>query len=532
MKKECFGLIFVLFLIGIIGATTYYVSPSGSNSNNGSSTRPWLTIPYGIGQMSTSGGDTLIIQNGTYSGSANDISSLTPGTPTNYNIIKAESDGGVTISSSFSIAPEPQDNFNAYVQFEGLKFSSTESKGCNGNYTKFKRCAFVNGQVCSSDCNGAVNYGAGSHQLYEDCWFYGVGGRYTLIVYDGGYNVFRRCIIRHESGSYTNDGSNPEATVAVYNSDHLSFQNCIIIDNDLTTYSSYWMGPLYITGHVTIYPNNHVHASNSVEFIGDMIINSRSSGGSSVYCDTDDGSTGMNFTDFIIYGDTAGISDGNTGTNLRFNRLTLGKLSDAAFYQWDGAIYLNNSILYNYTNIGDGSPSIIYTDSYNPNSFSGTGVIHIDPITNGLRYLPRIENGSTLKTSGSGSNQMGAQILYKIGRDGTMYGETGFNEVTNQSLWPFPNEARIKNDMKAVSTRGFCSSGNGLYGGNITLTSYIWEALGNPCPNDICNYNGTVSPPTTNKTTVQNLIINFKQFKTGQNILIDYVSKIKEWLIG
>jgi hypothetical protein len=44
--------------------------------------------------------------------------------------------------------------------------------------------------------------------------------------------------------------------------------------------------------------------------------------------------------------------------------------------------------------------------------------------------------------------------------------------------------------------RGFATSGTGLYGGPITLTSYIWEYLGNPCPTDICPTGSDTTPPT------------------------------------
>jgi hypothetical protein len=96
----------------------------------------------------------------------------------------------------------------------------------------------------------------------------------------------------------------------------------------------------------------------------------------------------------------------------------------------------------------------------------------------------------------------GATILKKIGRDGTMWGETGYIEVTNDSLWPFPNESIIKQYLASYSytgitsagttatlsgNRGFAASGNGLYGGPITLTSYVWEFLDNACPAGICN---------------------------------------------
>ena len=76
---------------------------------------------------------------------------------------------------------------------------------------------------------------------------------------------------------------------------------------------------------------------------------------------------------------------------------------------------------------------------------------------------------------------------------GTLYGEPGYDQLTDEPLWPFPNEDVIKAKMSAWdglndARRGFCAEGNGLYGGPLTLTSYIWEYLGNPCPADICKY--------------------------------------------
>jgi len=133
--------------------------------------------------------------------------------------------------------------------------------------------------------------------------------------------------------------------------------------------------------------------------------------------------------------------------------------------------------------------------------------------TGGLKYPVRIEDGSNLQGVGEGGADIGANIIKRYGVSGTLYGETGYNTLTDEDLWPFPNEDKIKERMKVYNrwdpydnidpnnasnpdtyvngARGFCADGNGLYGGSITLTSYIWESLGNPCPADICNYSGT-----------------------------------------
>ena len=116
---------------------------------------------------------------------------------------------------------------------------------------------------------------------------------------------------------------------------------------------------------------------------------------------------------------------------------------------------------------------------------------NIDPLGGAipsLLYLTRIETGSPLKSAGLGGADIGATILNRYGADGTRYGDANYNTLTSTALWPWPNEARIKQQMcvGAGVTRGFCSTGTRRDMVNpVTLTSYIWEQLGNPIPSGI-----------------------------------------------
>jgi hypothetical protein len=100
------------------------------------------------------------------------------------------------------------------------------------------------------------------------------------------------------------------------------------------------------------------------------------------------------------------------------------------------------------------------------------------------------------------NNPTGAVIMKRYGVSGTLWGETGYDTLTNEDLWPWPYEAKIKaifseqNDPPPNTvpgpggnntSRGFCAAGSGLYGGPITLTSYIWEITGTACPVNICH---------------------------------------------
>ena len=88
-----------------------------------------------------------------------------------------------------------------------------------------------------------------------------------------------------------------------------------------------------------------------------------------------------------------------------------------------------------------------------------------------------------MKTDNIGPN------LRKIGIDGTLYGETGYNSYEGNDLWVWPLETVIKAEMCEVSYLAVYRNGNdspAFCDSNKGLTQYIWEYLGNSCPNDIC----------------------------------------------
>jgi len=124
----------------------------------------------------------------------------------------------------------------------------------------------------------------------------------------------------------------------------------------------------------------------------------------------------------------------------------------------------------------------------------------------GLRYICRVENDSPLKGAASDGGDIGANVVYSYGVSGTLWGEPGYDSLLDEPLWPFHNEDAIKSTMRSWTgqnnaKRGFCADGNGLYGGPITLTSYIWEYLGNPCPTEICGKAGIIARSALLKRT-------------------------------
>jgi hypothetical protein len=97
----------------------------------------------------------------------------------------------------------------------------------------------------------------------------------------------------------------------------------------------------------------------------------------------------------------------------------------------------------------------------------------------------------------SSNNPVGISNFLNLGQGANIMNRYVNGIETSQPLWPWTYEDRIKADFQQSfqnipaqygnAARGFAANGNGLYGGPITLTSYIWEYLGNPCPQNICN---------------------------------------------
>ena len=63
-KLFLFNLLMLITIIGWTIPNKYYVSTTGSNSNNGTSATPFLTITQAV--STASGGDTIVVQPGTY----------------------------------------------------------------------------------------------------------------------------------------------------------------------------------------------------------------------------------------------------------------------------------------------------------------------------------------------------------------------------------------------------------------------------------------------------------------------------------
>ncbi len=476
------------------------------------------------------GGDTLIVKNGTYSGQK--IHNPPSGSAGAYTVIKAENDGGAIVTD-INYGTGFMLHINGdYIQVEGLKFVGNATDGgiegayISGSYNKVFRCGFVVTPCtqCSNKSNVIIS---GTYNLVEDSWAYGAG-RYKFLLYggdaldSGAYNILRRVIARHDR-EYSG-GFNPQAPFANYQGKNNLFQNCLVVDSNQTAYydGNAWRGPFFLEkgqkgGSVTI--SGTLSLNNAGPFVYDsasgddsdpmytagnlMVSNSTSVGGSFIgsYWVRSLARTTMSVDHsaignipYEVAGEPGGGAGFRGGVDAANN---YAKATNSIFYG------LGMGALYNVR--GANNYNTFYGNSANYGDSSTAGAndkTNVNPLTTSFLYPVRVEAGSPLKGAGAGGSDIGPTILKRIGVSGTLYGETGYNTVTADNLWPWPNENRIKADMSAYPTnwpanglpsplRGF-TTGVSKDGSAQTLTKYIWEYLGNQIPSDI--YGGTPAP--------------------------------------
>ena len=240
-----------------------------------------------------SGGDTLIIGNGTYTGTANETftygGARTPptGSSSQYTTIRAENNGGVlfdgqnTLNDMFYYQPGTSGSHSAqYVTFQGLTWARSSDSNMGGvvslayaSYVKFLQCGAYDPEAGNSA--GFEAYGC-DHILYEGCYAYGLG-RYKFITYAASqYIIFRNCVARHDAVDEGGLGW-PMGGFSVYDSSDILVQNSIVIDSDQpSAYLLDGVGPGQYGGCFDVFTTSA--AANDVMFTNSICLKSRMGG--------------------------------------------------------------------------------------------------------------------------------------------------------------------------------------------------------------------------------------------------------------
>jgi hypothetical protein len=303
-------------------------------------------------------------------------------------------------------------------------------------------------------------------------------------------------------------------------------QNCIFIDSDQ---EAYYTNGSYLSGGLVV-PSTKMDSKNNL-FRNSIVLNSHMG----ILTTTGNTSFAAYNTFFMncifwdskstgVMADISGIAD--TIKNCTFGKLSSDHWSVFSSYDHagypghpneDNGTYIKNSIVYQC-----GSGVTLYdVEKENYNCFFGNltlfkdmplspgtrDILVHDPVWSmantggGLKYLVRMEDGAYLNNKGEGGvTGIGAQCMTLIGAPGSLWGDTNYAADTGVSMWPFPQETLIQRKMKSyadggvIGKRGFCADGLQLNNKDaVTLTSYIWEYLGNPIPPEIYGAQGGIS---------------------------------------
>lgn len=538
-------------LAPIAHAADRYMATTGTDSGTCTVGTPCLSLRYAMSQMS--GGETLFIADGDYSGTANNINfdhippSGTAGSPT---IIRAQNipcQGEAACNQPLKVRFLDAYNFYdasgvgtnsvSYVKFYGIRWNGVVmSPGWSHIY--FKQCASMG----VLDGNEVAWGNSGQNNLFEDVVGFGKG-RYKFLFYDqtasnvDGNNLCRRCIARHDWANRDEAGGNPIAAFNLsYYSDNNALLNSIVIDSDQP---EYWQDIASFSEYGGAFYQSTSGAGNQV--IGSIAINNAFGFGS-----FNGSGSGTTIRDSVGINLAGGLNIPQaTATVNRLNLYDIGVqnftyrstrqsntngdgpqiMPNAGIVAANASATVTNSILmgivahpdnawgavqgYALVQVPNGSN--VATNGNTQGSFLSSGAF-ANSLTGvqsaSFQYPVRIESGSTLKTAGTSGGQIGAEIMSKLGIDGTFKGTTDW-DTAQGDLWPWPLEdwvkaelasmpATIDGDTMPTAARGFAASGTQLNGTDeITLTSYIWEYLGNEIPADIYGDSDTTAPTIT-----------------------------------
>ena len=515
MKK---GLLFIgitLFNVSVSNASTYYMPDDFPDLQSALS---------GI-----SGGDTLVIRDGIYIGEENTIYPWEyppSGSENHYTTIKAENNGGVIFDGEWArqlvningngMNPQP-----SYIQIEGIIFRNSDGNCVNivySNHVKILKCGMYNAVHSSNGTSASpLFFRYADYVLVEDCYIWGVG-KYKYYLLDSNHLILRRCIERYDLGIST---SGYHSSFRIYSCNDVELQNCISIDAD-SAHSLKIEGSTVIptNAHFVIWSGGVNGPNDNVHIRGTIILNNFC-GGRAYILQNSYQPQGNTITNSVFWDIKNGLwTRLEVVEGTLFDHLTIGNSLDGGLTgEYGNGVIARNNIIYGTDDYGlkwtdnpnnSSDYNVLYSNEYNygsgaspqPFDFCLENGNEVDPLTgtpgNGvaaLEYLVRIEDFSDLDGTAGDGNDRGANILFRIGESGTLWGETGYNTLTNEPLWPFPNEDLIRDHIQVYlyidpvtgdtlhGDRGFCKDTLQLNGTDErTLTSYIWEYLGNQMP--------------------------------------------------
>lgn len=497
--KECllkYLVLIFLWLQSSAWATTYYMSTTGNDEASGvTAETAWATFAHAYGVLQA--GDTLIVRDGTYNEALSPTCSGSLGSPITFQaenrgmaIIQMTSGNpgsAIEISSTTSYT-------RSYITIDGFIARSwgehsaiyiyseddvNESQMTN-NITVRNTGAFGSSNQTNCDTIDLGNNLRDS--LFEDIWAYGFG-RKSLSAFGCLRITIRRAVLRYdywEGGEYLEN--DPRGSFDGYNTTNSVFENIILLDSapdppdttpDRAAFSA--------SGNET--PAG-VEASSGNKYLGFVALNNYGNG---LECNggSGDPNTNLYFKDLIIWdclNGGGGVYVSNNTDGATFLNITCGESGYTGFT-------VNSSPTSPIDDISISTTFVTQSAGYAFSYSAGD--------------VPTFANNSaTLNDEGSDLNAEYAPTLTYIvnptmvsghERGATVMKRYVDGVITTTDLWPYPNEDLIKqcmcNSTDLTTVNRIAANGENWEPSwcatSKTLTTFIWEYLGNAIPSSI-----------------------------------------------
>jgi len=248
-EKSIFYVIFLLFLFSTAAmGATYYVAPSGNDSNSGSTEYPWRTIQKAADRVSP--GDTVIIKDGTYThegAPGYNVIIGRGGTEANPIIFKSENLHGAKLSGN---GDHDRQNIlisggSNWIRIEGLWLDAAQT-GIRCNPSAITSNTVIrNVKITNMYCSGIMTGSYTRNFTVENCVFNYIGDSTSPCHGTDKHNPYT-----HEHGWYA-QGAGHVAKNNIFS--HMGAGWAIKIDGYLGSFSG--------STH-TIVNNTFAHADN------------------------------------------------------------------------------------------------------------------------------------------------------------------------------------------------------------------------------------------------------------------------------
>jgi len=423
----CLSVLGWLLLTSSVWATTYYISPIGTDGACTTINAPCKTFAYVIPLLVA--GDTLILKNGTYTPSTTGMISISGmnGSPSAWYTIKAENERAAFLQSDGTAYPVYVTG-SSYWSFEGLRAENVDYAAdinhghvirvTSSNYINVMRCLMQYTNRYANSHLILLSYS--TNCLVEECEGYNFH-RHGIDIKNSDNNTVRRCYFNSRGradipGGYgpTHDPNRGDTAVSVYPGSYNLIENIISEGN---------------CAAVDVQP---VAISTGNKFYG--VISLNDDYGTKISAR---GSTHDSMPENTIVTDLA-VINALYCSYFRGNRNTY--ITNASFIGGGGGLYAD----YSSSTPGDGNYSV-YADSVLAINATGTGIRFQDQDTwlvdypnsyaNGTNFYPAATDpsitheltvdpllgsclcwlpaASPMKGTGKGGADIGANILYQ-----------------------------------------------------------------------------------------------------------------------